>query len=72
MLDILVTIYPAKITHDLGRKANMSLVSGTSSTYLSTLRSNGLIEITGNTVKTNDNLFVGDAMQFYLTNARLS
>lgn len=59
MLDILVSIHPATISkHDLGLEAKMSPTSGTFSTYLSMLRSNELIEITGTTVKASDNLFV--------------
>lgn len=59
MLDILVSIHPATITkHDLGREAKLSSTSGTFTTYLSMLRSNELIEITGTTVKASDNLFV--------------
>jgi len=61
MLDILVSIHPVAITkQDLGREAKMSPKIGTFSTYLSTLRSNALIEVAGANVKASNSLFVGE------------
>ena len=59
MLDILVSIHPAAITkQDLGLEARMMPTSGTFGTYLSILKSNGLIEIAGANVKASDALFI--------------
>ncbi len=59
MFDILIGVYPARKTkQDLGLEADMSPTSGSFSTYLSMLKSNGLIEVTGAEVKASDNLFI--------------
>lgn len=59
MFDILVSIYPAsKTKQDLGLEAEMSPTSGSYGTYLSMLKRNGLIEVTGTEVKASDHLFV--------------
>ncbi len=59
MFDILVSAYPAtKTKQDLGLEAEMSPTSGSFSTYLSMLKGNGLIEVTGSEVKASDTLFI--------------
>jgi uncharacterized protein len=59
MFDILVSVYPAsKTKHELGLEADMSPTSGSFGTYLSMLKSNGLIEVAGSEVKASDNLFI--------------
>jgi uncharacterized protein len=59
MFDILVSIYPAsKTKQDLALEAEMSPTSGSFGTYLSMLKRNGLIEVTGANVKASDNLFI--------------
>ena len=59
MFDILVSVYPAsKTKQDLAFEAEMSPTSGSFGTYLSMLKSNGLIEVTGADVKASDNLFI--------------
>lgn len=62
IFDVLVESYPEpKSKDDIGFSTEMSPSSGTFGTYLSMLRSNGLVEVIGNTVKASDNLFVGAA-----------
>ena len=59
MFDILVSIYPAsKTKQDLGLEAEMSPTSGSFGTYLSLLKRNGLIEVTGADIKASDTLFI--------------
>jgi hypothetical protein len=59
MFDILVSVYPAsKTKYALGLEADMSPTSGSFGTYLSMLKSNGLIEVTGSEIKASDNLFI--------------
>jgi uncharacterized protein len=59
MFDILVSVYPAsKTREDLALEAEMSPTSGSFGTYLSMLKSNGLIEVAGADVKASDNLFI--------------
>jgi len=59
MFDILVSVYPASKTKNaLGIEADLSPTSGSFGTYLSMLKSNGLIEVTGTEVKASDNLFI--------------
>lgn len=59
MFDILVSVYPAsKTKQDLGLEADMSPTSGSFGTYLSMLKRNGLIEVTGTDVKASENLFI--------------
>lgn len=59
MFDILVSVYPASKTKSaLGLEADLSPTSGSFGTYLSMLKSNGLIEVTGAEVKASDNLFI--------------
>ena len=59
MFDILISVYPAsKTKYDLGLEADLSPTSGSFGTYLSMLKSNGLIEVAGAEVKASDNLFI--------------
>lgn len=59
MFDILVESYPSAVSkEELGFKAELEASSGTFGTYLSRLRSNGLIEVTGDGVKASENLFI--------------
>jgi hypothetical protein len=59
MFDILISVYPAsKTKYDLGLEADLSPTSGSFGTYLSMLKSNGLIEVTGTEVKASDTLFI--------------
>jgi hypothetical protein len=58
MLRALSSNYPNEITKtDLGETVNMSSTSGSFSTYLSTLKRNGLIKTQGQNVKASDELF---------------
>lgn len=59
MFDVLVNIYPQSIPrHDLGDAVQMTSSSGSFGTYISTLKSNGLIEIRGQEIKLSDNIFI--------------
>jgi len=59
MLDLLIDAYPDTLTRDeLAQRAGYEVTSGTFNTYLSTLRRNGLTNITGDTVRANDVLFL--------------
>ena len=59
MFDVLVDAYPEQIDKaELGERTEMSYNSGTFGTYLSLLRRNGLVEVTGTYVKANPNLFI--------------
>jgi hypothetical protein len=59
MFDILVSVYPAsKTKQDLALEAEMSPTSGSFGTYLSMLKSKGLIVITGINVRASENLFI--------------
>jgi hypothetical protein len=51
--------YPDMLTRaEVGKRTQLSSRSGTFSSYLSHLRSNGLIEETSGSLKASDNLFV--------------
>ena len=59
MFDALVDVYPRQIEKaELGERTDMSSNSGTFGTYLSLLRRNGLVEVTGTSVKASPNLYV--------------
>lgn len=59
MFDYLVEIYPSKVNKaELGLSTGMIPTSGTFGTYLSILRSNGLVDVERSEVKLSDNLFV--------------
>jgi hypothetical protein len=59
MLDELVAAYPEEMTKDeLAERVEMTASGGTFSTYLSTLRRNGLIDVQGGTVRASDTLFL--------------
>ncbi len=64
MFDILVDAYPGQIDKaELGERTDMSYNSGTFGTYLSLLRRNGLVEVTGPYVKANPNIFVASTIK---------
>ena len=59
MFDVLVDAYPGQIDKAaLGERTDMSYNSGTFGTYMSLLRRNGLVEVTGTYIKANPNLFI--------------
>lgn len=59
MFDILVALHPRRISKaELARRAEVSQSGGTFSTYLSTLRRNGLIDDNGE-IKASDTVFMG-------------
>jgi hypothetical protein len=59
MFDALVAYYPHAMTkQELGNATELEPTSGTFGTYLSMLRSNGLIETRGHEVKASGDLFV--------------
>ncbi len=59
MLDLLIDAYPNALTRDeLAQRAGYEISGGTFNTYLSTLRRNGLADITGDAVRANDVLFL--------------
>lgn len=62
MLDLLVQTYPAGWSRaDLAAEAELEPSGGTFGTYLSTLRRNGLADVTGDRVTASDTLFLADA-----------
>lgn len=62
MLDVLVANYPASLGKDqLAELVEMVATGGTFQTYLSTLRRNGLIEVSGGEIVASDTLFIGSA-----------
>lgn len=62
MFDVLIDEYPRQIDKsELAERTDMSSVSGTFGTYLSLLRSNGLVEVAGTSIKASPSLFVADA-----------
>ncbi len=64
MFDVLVDAYPGQIDKaELGERTDMSYNSGTFGTYLSLLRRNGLVEVTGTYVKANPNIFVASKIK---------
>ena len=59
MFEELVVVYPQKIAKSqLGELVGMSAAGGSFGTYLSILKSNGLIEVKYDGVKLSDNLFI--------------
>lgn len=59
MFDVLESAYPVQTTREeLALGADISAQSGTFSSYLSALRSNGLIEEIGQELKLSDDLFI--------------
>jgi hypothetical protein len=60
MLDVLLGCYPQPVTRqDLAAAVDLELTGGTFSTYLSTLRRNGLAEETGDGIRAADVFFLG-------------
>ena len=61
MFDVLIDEYPHQVDKsELAERTDMSPVSGTFGTYLSLLRSNGLVEVAGTSVKASSSLFVAN------------
>ena len=59
MLRVLGEHYPNEmLREELGNAVNMSSTSGSFGTYISYLRSRGLIKVTGQNVKASDELFL--------------
>lgn len=59
MFDVLVNSYPSSmLKENLGIYTGLNPASGTFSTYMSILKSNGLIEVEGQNIKISDNLFI--------------
>jgi len=59
MFDVLVENYPEFMDKELvGTLTDLSSNSGTFGTYLSMLKSNGLVEVTNGDIKASDNLFL--------------
>ncbi len=59
MLDLLIDAHPDALTRDeLAQRAGYEISGGTFNTYLSTLRRNGLAEVTKDTVRADDVLFL--------------
>lgn len=59
MFDVLVDVYPQQLEKaELGERTEMSYNSGTFSTYLTLLRRNGLVEMSGTSIKANPNLYI--------------
>jgi len=62
MLDQLVAVYPDGLTRqDLGERTGFTATGGTFSTYLGTLRRNGLVEADGELLKASETLFIDGA-----------
>lgn len=60
MLDALVAVHPSELTKDqLADRVQMTASGGTFTTYLSTLRRNGLVDVDGQMVRASDTLFIG-------------
>lgn len=60
MLDELVDAYPDSLTRtELGEAVELEPSAGTFSTYLGTLRRNGLVDVDGQNVNASDTLFLG-------------
>lgn len=59
VLDLLIDAHPDALTRDeLAQRAGYEISGGTFNTYLSTLRRNGLAEVTGDTVRGDEVLFL--------------
>lgn len=59
MFDYLVQEYPRSFSkQELGEAIEMSATSGSFSTYLSRIKSNGLVDVAGGSIKASSNLFV--------------
>lgn len=59
MFDFLVSNHPQEFTkEELGQNTGLDHSSGTFGTYLSMLRSNGLIEVKSGNIKASENLFI--------------
>lgn len=59
MLDVLVASYPEGMTRaELAERTDMTATGGTFTTYLSTLRRNGLTTVEGEQVRASDTLFI--------------
>jgi hypothetical protein len=59
MFDVVIDLYPSSCTRaDLAAAVDMEPTGGTFSTYLSILRSNGLVETHGSEVVASDTLFL--------------
>lgn len=59
MLKALAEVYPGELSREeLGEAAEMSSTSGSFTTYISTLKRNGLIKVDGKTVKASESLFL--------------
>lgn len=62
MLDELVAVYPDGLTREqLGERTEFTASGGTFSTYLGTLKRNGLVEVDGDHVKASATLFIDGA-----------
>ena len=59
MFDVLIENYPSELNKEtLGEMAGVSPAGGSFGTYLSTLKSNGLVEITDTGIKASETLFM--------------
>ena len=59
MLDILVDAYPNTVTRaELADQLSMAVLGGTFSTYLGTIKRNGLADVDGQNVRASDSLFL--------------
>lgn len=59
MFDVLVEHYPNNVEREqLGMEAEIATTGGSFGTYLSMLRRNGLIEVSGTTIKASEALFI--------------
>lgn len=62
MFDVVVDAYPHSVTRvALASEVDIELTGGTFGTYLSTLRRNGLVEVSGDTVRAAEVLFLTPA-----------
>lgn len=60
MLDVLVAVYPTTLVRDeLAQRSEIAANSGTFASYLSTLRSNGLVENVDYGLRASEGLFLG-------------
>ena len=62
MLDELVAVSPEGLTRqDLGERTGFTASGGTFTTYLGTLRRNGLVEVDGDLLRASETLFIDGA-----------